>query len=129
MNLNPLFWVNELKEMGQGMKATGPITATLWCIILPHSLKWLCTFCLHPLFFINYSVGVRVRAANCADGPALRMAAILQKLTPSLAVLRYFALCQLIQFFDIFSFSLSCSTSLSASSFVIYNLWELLGVC
>lgn len=32
MNLNPLFWVNELKEIGQRMKATGPIMNILWCI-------------------------------------------------------------------------------------------------
>lgn len=46
MNLNPLFWVNELKEIGQSMKATGPIMSILWCITCQHppyhfvSLSW-----------------------------------------------------------------------------------------
>lgn len=57
MNLNPLFWVNELKEIGQRMKATGPINSILWCITLPHhSSRPLRAFLsLSPLLFINYS--------------------------------------------------------------------------
>ncbi len=76
MNLNPLFWVNELKEIGQRMKATGPINGILWCITLArHSTRPLCAFCLYPLCYsLIILSGVRVRVANCADRLSLRMA-------------------------------------------------------
>lgn len=76
MNLNPLFWVNELKEIGQRMKATGPINSILWCITLPHhSSRPLRAFCLYPLCYsLIILSGVRVRAANCAERLSLRMA-------------------------------------------------------
>lgn len=76
MNLNPLFWVNELKEIGQRMKATGPINSILWCITLAHhSTRPLCAFCLYPLCYsLIILSGVRVRVANCADCLSLRMA-------------------------------------------------------
>lgn len=76
MNLNPLFWVNELKEIGQGMKATGPINSILWCITLArHSSRPLRAFCLYPLCYsLIILSGVRVRVANCADRLSLRMA-------------------------------------------------------
>lgn len=76
MNLNPLFWVNELKEIGQRMKATGPINSILWCITLPHhSSRPLCTFCLYPLCYsLIILSGVRVHVANCAQRLSLRMA-------------------------------------------------------
>ncbi len=76
MNLNPLFWVNELKEIGQRMKATGPINGILWCITLArHSTRPLCAFCLYPLCYsLIILSGVRVRVANCADSLSLRMA-------------------------------------------------------
>lgn len=76
MNLNPLFWVNELKEIGQGMKAAGPINSILWCITLArHSSRPLRAFCLYPLCYsLIILSGVRVRVANCADRLSLRMA-------------------------------------------------------
>lgn len=76
MNLNPLFWVNELKEIGQRMKATGPINGILWCITLAHhSTRPLCAFCLYPLCYSLIILSrVRVRLANCADCLSLRMA-------------------------------------------------------
>lgn len=76
MNLNPLFWVNELKEIGQRMKAAGPINSILWCITLPHhSSTPLLAFCLYPLCYsLIILSGVRVRVANCAEHLSLRMA-------------------------------------------------------
>lgn len=76
MNLNPLFWVNELKEIGQRMKAAGPINSILWCITpAHHSSRPLCAFCLYPLCYSLIILSrVRVRVANCADRPSLRMA-------------------------------------------------------
>lgn len=76
MNLNPLFWVNELKEIGQGMKATGPINSILWCITLAHhSGRLLCAFCLYPLCYSLIILSrVRVRVDNCAERLSLRMA-------------------------------------------------------
>lgn len=76
MNLNPLFWVNELKEIGQRMKAAGPINSILWCITRAHhSSRPLCAFCLYPLCYSLIILSrVRVRVANCADHPSLRMA-------------------------------------------------------
>lgn len=76
MNLNPLFWVNELKEIGQRMKATGPINSILWCITLPHhSSRPLRAFCLYPLCYSLIILSrVRVRVANCTECLSLRMA-------------------------------------------------------
>lgn len=69
MNLNPLFWVNELKEIGRGMKTAGPITGILWCITHFHSPQLLCTFCLYPLCYsLIILLGVRGELLNCANG-------------------------------------------------------------
>lgn len=81
MNLNPLFWVNELKEMGQGMKATGPITNPLWCLI-PPSLGRFGTFLTVFHFSLIIFLGVRGQPANCANWQALRMPTILPKPDP-----------------------------------------------
>lgn len=80
MNLNPLFWVNELKEIGQRMKATGPINSILWCLTLPqHSSRPLRAFCLYPLCYsLIILSGVRVHVANCAERLFLRMARFTQ---------------------------------------------------
>lgn len=101
MNLNPLFWVNELKEIGRGMKTAGPITGILWCITCFHSPHLLCAFCLYPLCYsLIILLGVRGDLPNCANGLTLRIAQILPVLVLSLAVLSHLALCQLIQLFD-----------------------------
>lgn len=100
MNLNPLFWVNELKEMGEGMKAAGPIT-TLFDVLFSLTQS---NGSAHFVFILCFSLiivlGVRVRTANCADFENGSDSP--KKLTLSLAVLSHLALCQLIQFFDFF---------------------------
>lgn len=72
MNLNPLFWVNELKEIGRGMKTAGPITDILWCTACFRSPKLLCAFCLYPFcYLLIILLGVRGELPNCANGLTL----------------------------------------------------------
>lgn len=106
MNLNPLFWVNELKEIGQRMKATGPINSILWCITLPHhSSRPLRAFCLYPLCYsLIILSGVRVHVANCAERLSLWG---WQKDSPDAdTVPSHLELHQLLQFFDFFFLTL-----------------------